>query len=145
MRALLYIGGISLLLFGVAFAKDALAPTRASKSISVSEYEPNSPHSPAAFSSVSAKGLNAAQKRGQKIYAKWCLACHGEGMPATAALEVLYQGEVNALLEQREDLSFELVQNFVRYGKHSMPFFRKAEISDSELKDLAAYLGRKTK
>ena len=40
------------------------------------------------------------------------------------------------------DLSADVVSAFVRYGKHSMPFFRKTEISDEELKYLGAYLSR---
>ncbi len=109
------------------------------ESISVFEYIPNNPRSPAAFSSVNSKTLNANQKKGQQIYSKWCQACHGEGMPGTKALEVVYKGQgIPALLEERTDL----VETFVRYGKHSMPFFRKSEISNEELKYLAEYLSR---
>lgn len=43
------------------------------------------------------------------------------------------------------DLSADVVSTFVRYGKHSMPFFRKTEISDEELKYLGAYLSRNYK
>ncbi|EAI7874294.1 TPA: c-type cytochrome [Campylobacter coli] len=101
------------------------------ESISVYEYIPNNPRSPAAFSSVDSKKLNANQRKGQQVYSKWCIACHGEGMPA--------------LLEDRTDLSPDLVTIFVRYGKHSMPFFRKTEISNKELQYLGEYLGRNYK
>lgn len=52
---------------------------------------------------------------------------------------------IPALLEDKTDLSPDLVTIFVRYGKHSMPFFRKTEISDKELQYLGEYLGRNYK
>ncbi len=116
------------------------------ESISVYEYIPNNPRSPAAFSSVDTKKLNANQRKGQQVYSKWCIACHGEGMPGTNALSALYKDQgIPALLEDRTDLSPDLVMIFVRYGKHSMPFFRKTEISDKELQYLGEYLGRSYK
>ncbi|ENT5782120.1 cytochrome c [Campylobacter coli] len=68
------------------------------ESISVYEYIPNNPRSPAAFSSVDSKKLNANQRKGQQVYSKWCIACHGEGIPE--------------LLEDRTDLSPDLVTIF---------------------------------
>lgn len=109
-------------------------------SIDTFEYRSNASNSPAALSSVPSKKLSTKQAKGQKIYSKWCLPCHGEGMPGTNALKVAYEGSLPALLEQREDLSPEVIETFVRYGKHSMPFFRKTEISDAELKLLSEYL-----
>lgn len=116
------------------------------ESVGVFEYVPNNPMSPAAFSAIDSKTLNANQKKGQKIYSRWCEACHGEGMPGTNALAVVYKGQdIPALLEDRTDLSVDLVKVFVRYGKHSMPFFRKTEISDEELQYLGEYLSRNYK
>ncbi|WDL74798.1 cytochrome c [Helicobacter winghamensis] len=116
------------------------------KSVGTFEYMPNTPHSPAAFSSVDAKKLTKSQRKGQQIYSKWCQPCHGAGMPGTNALAVAYQGlGIPAMLEERTDLTPDLVSTFVRYGKHSMPFFRKTEISDEELKFLGDYLGRNAK
>ncbi|TQR34728.1 p-cresol methylhydroxylase [Campylobacter sp. MIT 99-7217] len=109
-------------------------------SIDTYEYNSNQSRSPAAFSSINSNSLSSKEKKGQKIYSKWCLPCHGEGMPATNALQVAYEGALPALLEAREDLSPEFVETFVRAGKHSMPFFRKTEISDEELKLLGEYL-----
>ncbi|EAI7754544.1 cytochrome c [Campylobacter coli] len=83
------------------------------ESISVYEYIPNNPRSPAAFSSVDSKKLNANQRKGQQVYSKWCIACHGEGMPGTNALSVLYKDQgIPALLEDRTDLSPDLVTIF---------------------------------
>lgn len=61
-------------------------------------------------------------------------------MPGTDALAAKYRGAVPALLEQRTDLTVESVTYVVRHGVSIMPFFRKTEISDSQLEDLAAYL-----
>lgn len=111
-------------------------------SVGVYEYNSNQPNSPAALSSVNPATLNERQKKGQQIYSKWCLACHGEEMPGTKALQAAYEGAIPALLEARDDLVPELVDTFVRYGKHSMPMFRKIEINDEELKLLSEYLSR---
>ena len=109
-------------------------------SIDTFEYKSNASNSPAALSIVPSKALSSKQAKGQKIYSKWCLPCHGEAMPGTNALNVAYEGSLPGLLERREDLSPEVIATFVRYGKHSMPFFRKTENSDEELKLLADYL-----
>lgn len=81
---------------------------------------------------------------GQKVYQHWCSPCHAPGAarkhPGTAALEILYRGEKPAVLEERLDLTPELVSFYVRNGVKIMPFFRKTEISDKELADLGAYL-----
>ncbi len=59
----------------------------------------------------------------------------------TVALARKYQGtDTPAALEQRTDLSPELVRHVVRHGVKSMPFFRKTEIGDADLDDLATYL-----
>lgn len=81
-------------------------------------------------------------QHGKAVYDHWCAPCHAPGRkhPGTQALEVLYKGEKPAALEQRLDLTPELVATFVRNGVSIMPFFRKTEISDSDLADLGAWL-----
>ncbi len=81
---------------------------------------------------------------GKVVYDYWCAACHdpGPGHPGTQSLEVKYGGEMPAALEERTDLSPELTAYFVRNGFALMPFFRKTEISDADLRDLAAYLAQ---
>lgn len=81
-------------------------------------------------------------KTGEEIYNYWCLPCHGANMPGTNALQALYQGLIPAELTKRDDLNPELVEFFVRDGKHSMPFFRKVEINDEDLKALGKYLSK---
>ena len=86
-------------------------------------------------------------ENGQQVYEYWCATCHGRGPghPGTQSLEVKYRGKVPAALEDRTDLAVPVTTYFVRHGFALMPPFRKTEISDAELRDLAAYLARKRK
>jgi len=80
---------------------------------------------------------------GREVYEHWCSPCHAPGgrkHPGTSALEILYKGEKPAVLEERKDLTPELVAAFVRNGVKIMPPFRKTEISDKDLADIGAYL-----
>ena len=89
-----------------------------------------------------AQAQTAAGTRGQVVYDKWCAPCHapGPGHPGTQSLEIKYRGELPAVLTEREDLTPETVKTFVRNGILLMAPFRKTEITDSELDDLATYL-----
>jgi mono/diheme cytochrome c family protein len=86
----------------------------------------------------------APSSHGRQVFDKWCAPCHGAGLakPATAALAFKYKGETPALLEERTDLTPEVVKSMVRTGVYTMPPFRKTEISDGDLDDLAAYLSK---
>jgi mono/diheme cytochrome c family protein len=92
--------------------------------------------------STMARAQTAAQERGEAVYDHWCAPCHapGPGHPGTQSLEIKYRGELPAVLTEREDLTAELVRTFVREGILLMAPFRKTEITDAELEDLAAYL-----
>lgn len=98
----------------------------------------------------SVEGYGPEVARGKKVYEEWCAACHGpgpgrdgRGLTGTEALEALHNGQVPAILDERTDLTPEVVSYFVRNGNTSMmPFFRKTEISEGELADLGAYLSR---
>lgn len=83
---------------------------------------------------------------GKAIYDRWCAACHdgGKGHPGTAALAYKYKDDpsIPPELERRTDLSPELVKVFVRNGISIMPSFRKTEINDGELGQLADYLDK---
>lgn len=91
---------------------------------------------------------NTAQ--GRAIFVRNCAPCHGPGIgnpgesqkPGTAALAAKYDGNLPALLEERRDLTRELVAFFVRNGATVMAPYRKTEISDAELAALGAYLSR---
>jgi len=49
------------------------------------------------------------------------------------------------VLEQRTDLTAPVIKAFVRSGTFSMPPFRKTELTDAEIDDLAAYLAESSK
>jgi len=81
-------------------------------------------------------------ERGKAVYEHWCAPCHaaGPGHPGTQSLQLKYNGSVPAVLMERTDLPAETIKTFVRQGILSMAPFRKTEITDAELDDLAAYL-----
>jgi (+)-pinoresinol hydroxylase len=86
--------------------------------------------------------------RGKALFASRCAACHGADrsdmgramLPGTDALRIKYKGQLPALLEQRTDLTPEVIRTFVRRGTWSMPPFRKSEISDAEIQAVSAYI-----
>jgi len=82
---------------------------------------------------------------GKQVFHRYCWECHGDGpdRPGTDALQVKYKGDVPARLDQRTDLNAAFVIATVRHGISVMPAARKTEISDGELKAIAAYLTRK--
>ncbi len=85
----------------------------------------------------------APLERGAAVFNNWCSACHSRGpqnAPGTASLQMKYQGSVPAALEDRRDLTPEVVKVFVRNGVAMMAPFRKTEVSDADLDALAAYL-----
>jgi mono/diheme cytochrome c family protein len=98
---------------------------------------------------------NPLEQRGREVFDERCAACHGPIpkdtigppylplMPGTQALQARYKGAKPAVLEQRTDLTAELVNAVVRGGLNSMPFFRPTELSDEDLTALDAYLTRK--
>jgi mono/diheme cytochrome c family protein len=86
--------------------------------------------------------------RGKAKFEHSCAPCHAAGpgddgramLPGTDALRIKYRGELPALLEQRTDLNADAIKTFVRRGTWSMPPFRKTEVTDEELEDIAAYI-----
>jgi mono/diheme cytochrome c family protein len=80
--------------------------------------------------------------RGKAVFDEWCAGCHAPGPrhPGTQALDALYRGKKPGALEARTDLVPKLTETFVRKGVSVMAPFRKTEISDAQLADLAAYL-----
>ena len=91
-----------------------------------------------------ASAQGAPLSHGHQVFDKWCAPCHGAGLgkPATAALAFKYKGEKPALLEERTDLTPDIVKYMVRHGVYTMPASRKTEISDDDLDALAAYLSK---
>lgn len=96
----------------------------------------------AAGSAQFAKGKNA----GQEVFNRNCAACHADGLKfaGTMALAAKYEGSLPAALEQRKDLTPDVVRYFVRNGVSIMPGYRKSQITDKQLDELAAYLSKKS-
>lgn len=103
-------------------------------------------------SQVSAKTVNAASVQfakgktpGQEVFNRHCAACHANGpkFAGTSALDAKYDGSIPGALEERNDLTPEVVRYFVRNGVSIMPGWRKSQITDKELNELAEYLSKK--
>lgn len=84
---------------------------------------------------------------GRAAFQRVCAPCHARGpgldgspmLPGAAALALRHRGAVSPFLEERSDLSAEVLRVFVRQGSGTMPMFRRTEISDEEIAALAAY------
>ena len=78
---------------------------------------------------------------GKALFDRWCAECHapGVGHPGTQQLGWT-RGVKLAVLEQRGDLTSELIRYVVRNGLAAMPAYRPTEITDLELTQLAGYL-----
>ena len=100
---------------------------------------------PATQTAAQPAALAPQLARGKAVFDEWCAGCHARGprQPGTQALQALYKGGKPAALEDRTDLVPKLTETFVRKGVSVMPPFRKTEISDAQLADLAAYLAPK--
>jgi mono/diheme cytochrome c family protein len=88
----------------------------------------------------------AGHAAGQAVYQKWCAPCHAPGVthPGTHALMTKYDGIKSGVILEWKDLPSSTVKYWVRHGVSVMPHFRKTEISDAELDELARYLARNT-
>ncbi|HEV7445560.1 MAG TPA: cytochrome c [Steroidobacteraceae bacterium] len=88
--------------------------------------------------------VTSTTPRGYAEYQNSCSVCHGPmpERPGTRALAAKYKGSVPAMLEERRDLSPELIRAVVRNGITVMPHFRKTELSDTQLDAIVAYLTR---
>ncbi len=94
-----------------------------------------------------AAAQDEAAQTGKQVFDAWCGICHGVPNGAsgggTETLAALYRDtDIPAQLEDRADLTAELVITLTREGRNTMPNFRKTEISDSELEALVSYLAR---
>ena len=92
---------------------------------------------------AAAEDSGSPVERGAAVFNNWCSACHSRGpqnAPGTTSLQAKYQGSVPAALEDRRDLTPDLVKFFVRNGVAMMAPLRKTEVSDADLEALAAYL-----
>ena len=89
-----------------------------------------------------------AVERGKAKFDHTCAPCHAKGpgddgrdmLPGTYALSIKYGDSLPAAIEDRTDLNSEVISVYVRMGTWSMPPFRKTELTDAEIDDIAAYL-----
>jgi len=84
-------------------------------------------------------------ERGAAVFNNWCSACHSRdarNAPGTASLQFKYQGKAPAALEDRRDLTPQMIKLVVRKGVATMPFNRPTEVSDADLESLIAYLAQ---
>lgn len=86
--------------------------------------------------------LTPQQEQGRRAYNHICVYCHSPGVWGTNRLAKRVDKD-HAVLENRTDLSAEVIQTVVRTGIGSMPPLRKSELSDADLAAVAAYLTRK--
>jgi mono/diheme cytochrome c family protein len=108
--------------------------------------EPPAPIAAWSRTTAAVQDRGSAVERGAAVFNNWCGACHARGpqnAPGTTSLQFKYQGSVPAALEDRRDLTAEVVKTFVRNGVATMAPFRKTEVSDADLDALAAYLTRR--
>jgi mono/diheme cytochrome c family protein len=95
---------------------------------------------------AAAEDAGAPTERGAAVFNNWCGACHSRGplnAPGTTSLQNKYQGALPAALEDRTDLTADIIELYVRNGIATMPFYRKTEVSDADLAALAEYLVEK--
>ena len=105
--------------------------------------EPPFPIAAWSRTTASAEDSGSPKERGAAVFNNWCSACHSRGpqnAPGTASLQMKYQGSVPAALQDRRDLTPDLVKFFVRNGVAMMAPLRKTEVSDADVDALAAYL-----
>ena len=96
---------------------------------------------------ASSRSVSAQAESGKVDFLNACAVCHAPepDRPGTMSLQFKYAGRLPAALEQRTDLTPELVTYYVRHGIAMMPSFRKTELSDAQVSAIAAYLTRKAK
>lgn len=83
-------------------------------------------------------------KRGEYLFNKNCLICHGEG-PSYIGTKVLasrYQGR-EAILLERKNLTPAFIEAITRNGMGVMPGFRKTEINEQDMHELIEYMMNK--
>ncbi|MCB5423629.1 c-type cytochrome [Altererythrobacter sp. CC-YST694] len=79
---------------------------------------------------------------GERLFGRECAFCHVGRNTGTIMLQRRLPEDVPAQLHQRTDLSADYVTAVVRNGLINMPAFSRAELTDAELAQIAAYLAK---
>lgn len=80
-----------------------------------------------------------AHSGGEGVFVEKCGMCHRPNGMGTGLLGRRYEGDL-ALLESRDDLAGSFVKTVVRRGLGNMQPLSRAEVSDTQLDKIAAYL-----
>jgi mono/diheme cytochrome c family protein len=85
-------------------------------------------------------------KNGEPLFTNRCGACHLAGGMGTNLLTkqrmMAGQPPETGMLSARTDLTADYVTTVVRQGKMAMPRLTRVDVTDTELKAIAAYLGK---
>lgn len=88
----------------------------------------------------------AVQSDGEALFSNRCGSCHLAGGMGTNLLTkqqmMAGQPPEKGLLTNRTDLTADYVKTVVRQGKVAMPRLSRTEVTDTELKAIAAYLSK---
>jgi mono/diheme cytochrome c family protein len=80
---------------------------------------------------------------GKALFASHCAYCHAAGPGHAGTMRLTEaRGAAKAVLEERTDLDPAYVRLVVRQGLVEMPPWRRTEIDDAALQQIAAYLTR---
>ena len=88
--------------------------------------------------------LTAEQQQGKTLFESTCVYCHNPRGWATERLKSR-NGEDRAVLSDRVDLDPAYIRTVVRNGLVSMPAYTPTDLSEAEIKAVAAYLTRQNK
>lgn len=80
---------------------------------------------------------------GKHYFEQHCALCHRGVGPGVFMLQRRL-GERGAILENRDQISADYLQQVVRLGIGSMPRFSRGELTDYELVEIVEYLTKKT-
>jgi mono/diheme cytochrome c family protein len=83
--------------------------------------------------------VSADMAKGEALFNKWFVACHGPKSDATHYLQSKYHGEIPADILKRSDLTKEFIRKFLRTQTPMMSAFRPTELSDKDIESLAVY------
>lgn len=78
---------------------------------------------------------------GKALFHEKCAMCHGPGGMGTGLLARRMDPNI-AELEKRDDLTPDFVTQAARMGIGNMPAITRAEVSDAQMRAIAAYLAK---